>query len=175
MFESAFWKEDHPHDYIGFLQEQPSERGLCYMFCNLYPATRRPILLALMAGEAASYAEHRSDEDAVSAAMSALRRAFPAAMDPVATHVTRWGSDRNTRGCYSFMSTDSKLHHHEALAREVEDRVFFAGEHTSRTHPAQVVGAMLSGVQAAGKVRLCLYWCLQRLHPSSQSSHTMLT
>lgn len=43
----------------------------------------------------------------------------------------------------------------QALAREVDDKVFFAGEHTSKTHPAQVVGALLSGVQAAGRVASC--------------------
>jgi monoamine oxidase len=152
VFESVFWGENNPHDYIGFLQDDASERGLCYMFCNLYPATKRPILLALMAGEAAEFAEENGDEQVVAVAMSALRRAFPGASSPVQAHVTRWGSDMNTRGCYSFMARDSKVNHHEALAREVDGRVFFAGEHTSRTHPAQVVGAMLSGVLAAGKV-----------------------
>ena len=50
------------------------------------------------------------------------------------------------------MQSESKAQHHEALAREIDGRVFFAGEHTCRTHPAQVVGALLSGVHAAGKI-----------------------
>ena len=70
-------------------QDEFHDRGLCYMFCNLAPSTNRPILLALLAGEAAQYAEERSDESLVASAMLALRRAFPLVCHPLGPHASR--------------------------------------------------------------------------------------
>jgi len=44
----------------------------------------------------------------------------------------------------------------QELARPLADRIFFAGEHTSSSHPAQVSGALLSGLRAAGQVEFAL-------------------
>ena len=47
-------------------------------------------------------------------------------------------------------------HDIQELASPVSQRVFFAGEHTSSSHPAQVSGALLSGLRAAGEVHFTL-------------------
>jgi hypothetical protein len=55
------------------------------------------------------------------------------------------------------MPVDSVTPHDiEELARPLSHRVFFAGEHTSSSHPAQVCGAVLSGLRAAGQVQFAL-------------------
>ncbi len=45
---------------------------------------------------------------------------------------------------------------HELAEPLAQRRLVFAGEHTSSSHPAQVTGALLSGLRAAGQVRVAL-------------------
>ena len=45
---------------------------------------------------------------------------------------------------------------HELAEPLAQRRLVFAGEHTSSSHPAQVTGALLSGLRPAGQVRVAL-------------------
>jgi polyamine oxidase len=67
--------------------------------------------------------------------------------------VHRWTTDPWARGAYSFLPEGSRIEEREALARAVDDQLFFAGEATDLTgQSATVAGAIGTGVRAAEEV-----------------------
>src|SRR4051794_5529807 len=65
---------------------------------------------------------------------------------------TSWGSDHFARGAVSFNAVGSTDDDRDALAAPVGDRLFFAGEATSRDQPGTVGGARASGTRVATEV-----------------------
>jgi len=135
------------------------------LFWNLYKA---PVLLALVAGEAAAIMENVGDDVIVGRCMAVLKGIFGnnAVPQPKETVVTRWRSDPWSRGSYSFVSTSASGNDYDVLACPVtatgekpssgstnpSPRLFFAGEHTIRNYPATVHGALLSGIREAARI-----------------------
>jgi hypothetical protein len=70
-----------------------------------------------------------------------------AALPPLSgSKVTRWGSDPWARGSYSYQAVGCTEQDIATLARPLPDnRVFFAGEATSKDHHSTVTGAFISG------------------------------
>jgi len=66
--------------------------------------------------------------------------------------ITRWGRDPFSHGAYSFPAVGSTPDDRDELSASVRERVFFAGEATSREYFATVHGAYLSGLRAADEV-----------------------
>ena len=69
--------------------------------------------------------------------------------DPEAWKITRWAADAFAYGSYSHIPFGASGDDYDALSEPVGDQLFFAGEATSRTYPATVHGAYLSGVREA--------------------------
>jgi lysine-specific histone demethylase 1 len=100
-----------------------------------------------------------TDEECVAGVMRVLRDIFAEATtvpDPVDVAVTRWGADPYARGSYSNISPRGTGDDYDALAEPVAETLFFAGEATSRTHPATMHGAFLSGNREAARVHFAL-------------------
>ncbi|RDX64573.1 Lysine-specific histone demethylase 1-like 2, partial [Mucuna pruriens] len=72
--------------------------------------------------------------------------------DPIQSICTRWGSDPLSYGSYSHVSVHSSGHDYDILAENVGNRLFFAGEATSRQYPATMHGAFLSGLREASRI-----------------------
>lgn len=72
--------------------------------------------------------------------------------EPVAFARSDWAGDPFARGSGSFLRPGATTADREALARPIQDRVFFAGEATSADRPGTVAGAYASGLRAAGEV-----------------------
>ncbi|MFM7536141.1 MAG: FAD-dependent oxidoreductase [Acidimicrobiales bacterium] len=77
------------------------------------------------------------------------RRSVPR---PAAMVRTSWSTDPFASGSYSAMVVGAEPATRRALAAPVGDRLFFAGEATSREHPGTVHGARTSGLRAAAEV-----------------------
>ncbi|CAH2269947.1 jg24541, partial [Pararge aegeria aegeria] len=127
-----------------------------FLFWNLYSA---PVLLALVAGEAAAVMENVTDDVIVGRCIAVLKSIFghAAVPQPKECVVTRWRADPFARGSYSFVAVGSSGTDYDLLAAPVpdtsgENRLFFAGEHTMRNYPATVHGAFLSGLREAGRL-----------------------
>ncbi|CAB1334927.1 unnamed protein product, partial [Coregonus sp. 'balchen'] len=129
-FDRVFW--DPSVNLFGHVGSTTASRGELFLFWNLYKA---PILLALMAGEAAGIMENISDDVIVGRCLAILKGIFGSSA-PKETVVTRWRADPWARGSYSYPVP----------------RLFFAGEHTIRNYPATVHGALLSGLREAGRI-----------------------
>lgn len=72
---------------------------------------------------------------------------------PTAFERTSWGEDPFARGSFSFQAVGSAPEQRIALAQPVDDRIFFAGEHTDDVSPGTVQGALASGRRAAAEVQ----------------------
>ena len=151
-FDEAFW--DQSIDYFGSAIDSEENRGRSFMFWNLVPVSGKPMLISLIAGDAAKFAENEGSESIVASVLATLARICfpddPSKMPPLKQSlVTRWQSDPYARGSYSFVAVGSKgAADYDDLGKP-EGRVLFAGEHTCREHPDTVGGAMLTGWRAA--------------------------
>ncbi|KAI1820227.1 Sec1-like protein [Xylaria intraflava] len=161
VYDHAFWDTDA--DIFGCLRspqsrhslkqsDYSSQRGRCFQWFNVSNTSGIPVLLALMAGDAGFDTEHSNNDELVAEATEVLRRVFGAKVPhPVHSIVTRWGSDRFARGSYSSAGPNMCIDDYQTMAQPVGN-LFFAGEHTTNTHPATVHGAYLSGLRAASEV-----------------------
>ncbi|KAI1152164.1 Sec1-like protein [Nemania diffusa] len=161
VYDHAFWDTDA--DIFGCLRaplsrhslkqsEYASQRGRCFQWFNVSNTSGIPVLLALMAGDAGFDTEHSKNDELVAEATGVLRRVFGAKVpQPVHSIVTRWGSDRFARGSYSSAGPTMDVDDYQTMAQPVGN-LFFAGEHTTNTHPATVHGAYLSGLRAASEI-----------------------
>ncbi|GBG33200.1 Lysine-specific histone demethylase 1-like 1 [Hondaea fermentalgiana] len=131
-------------------------RGEFFTFWSLNRclADNRPILLFLMAGRAAHNVEEADDAVVVESLMLVLRKMFANqdVPDPTRAVVTKWASDPMARGAYSYVAVGATGEEYDLIAEPVNERIFFAGEATSREHPATTGGAMLSGLREACKL-----------------------
>ena len=162
VYDAPFWKVDQ--DMFGLLREPEvhesldqedyiANRGRFYFFWNCIKTTGRPVLISLMAGDAAHQAETASDTELVAEVTHELAKIFQQTKvpEPLETIVTRWGKDRFARGSYSYVGNMSKPGDYEAMAAPT-GTLHFAGEATCATHPATVHGAYISGLRAASEV-----------------------
>ncbi|KAI5927677.1 flavin-containing amine oxidoreductase-domain containing protein [Camillea tinctor] len=161
VYDEVFW--DSSKDIFGCLRsplsrhslkqsEYASQRGRCFQWFNVSNTSGIPVLLALMAGDAGFDTEHTKNDELVAEATEVLRGVFGAKVpQPIHSLVTRWGSDKFARGSYSSAGPSMKPDDYQTMAQPVGN-LFFAGEHTTETHPATVHGAYLTGLRAASEV-----------------------
>lgn len=161
VYHTPFWEEDR--DIFGVLRnptnrntldqkDYSSQRGRFFQWFNISKTSGLPVLLALMAGDAGFDTEQTCNDDLVTEATAILRSVYGSKVpDPVEAVVTRWASDKFARGSYSSAGPTMKADDYDTMARPIGN-LFFAGEHTSGTHPATVHGAYLSGLRAASEV-----------------------
>ncbi|XP_052781914.1 lysine-specific histone demethylase 1A-like [Mya arenaria] len=154
-FDRIFW--DPNANLFGHVGSTTASRGELFLFWNLYKA---PVLLALVAGEAAAIMENVSDDVIVGRSIAVLKSIFGnnAVPQPKETLVTRWRADPWARGSYSFVAAGSSGNDYDLMATPIssqqgaQPRLFFAGEHTIRNYPATVHGAMLSALRESGRI-----------------------
>ncbi|XP_014559993.1 hypothetical protein COCVIDRAFT_13158 [Bipolaris victoriae FI3] len=162
VYEKAFWEPDR--DMFGLLNEAEregsmrpeeycSKRGRFYLFWNCIKTSGKPVLVALMAGDAAHYAEATSDDQLVKEVTDRLDAMFAPNTVPLPSEaiVTRWKKDPFARGSYSYVGPKTQTGDYDVMARP-HGPLHFAGEATCGTHPATVHGAYLSGLRVAAEV-----------------------
>lgn len=146
-FEKVFWPNV---EFLGVVAE--SSYG-CSYFLNLHKATGHSVLVYMPAGKLARDIEKMSDEAAANFAFIQLKKILPDASSPIQYLVSRWGSDKNSLGSYSY-DTVGKSHDLYERLRIPIDNLFFAGEATSALYPGSVHGAFSTGQMAAEDCRM---------------------
>ncbi|KAL3525102.1 hypothetical protein ACH5RR_013474 [Cinchona calisaya] len=124
----------------------------CGYFLNLHKATGNPVLVYMAAGRFAYELEKLSDEAAADFVMLQLKKMFPDATTPVHYLVSRWGSDPDSLGCYSYDLVGNPADIYDKLRAPVAN-LFFGGEAVSVDHQGSVHGAYSAGVLAAENCR----------------------
>ncbi|KAK4499394.1 hypothetical protein PRZ48_009908 [Zasmidium cellare] len=162
LYDKPFW--DDERDMFGLLNEaetkaslDPSDyarrRGRFYLIWNCSKISGRPMLIALMAGNAAHEAEWTDTNTLMTEVTDRLRTVFGQnkVPPPLEVIVTRWRRDPFTRGTYSYVGPETRPGDYDLMSKSVGS-LHFAGEATCGTHPATVHGAFLSGLRAAADV-----------------------
>ncbi len=117
------------------------------VFLNQSQYGRGAVLVGFSVGQA------RSDDRVADEAMRVLRRMFGKKIPrPVETVVARWSADPFALGARVHVRLGASDADYDVLAEPVGDRLFFAGEATSRRYPGTVHGAALSGLRAARRI-----------------------
>lgn len=155
LFPHVFWGTDL--DTFGHLCENSSNRGEFFLFYSYATVAGGPLLIALVAGEAAHKFENMPPTDAVAHVLQILRGIYePQGInvpEPIQTVCTRWGSDPFCLGSYSNVAVGASGDDYDILAECVGDgRLFFAGEATTRRYPATMHGAFLTGLREAANM-----------------------
>ncbi|KAK9458606.1 flavin-containing amine oxidoreductase-domain containing protein [Lipomyces oligophaga] len=164
VYDHCFWDADS--DLIGVARDRNSgdymaqdsyvqSRGRFYMFWNCTNVVGKYCLVALMAGAAAFETSIQPDNVLIRDATHVLSRMYPhvSVPHPTETIITKWHMDPFAHGAYSYVGPNATGQDYDNLASSSnDDTLFFAGEATSRTHPATVHGAYLSGLRVAEEV-----------------------
>ncbi|VFQ81826.1 unnamed protein product [Cuscuta campestris] len=154
LFPYDFWGGEI--DTFGHLNEDPSMRGEFFLFYSYSAVSGGPLLVALVAGEAAIRFEKMSPLEAVGRVLDILKGIFGpkgiAVPDPIQAVCTRWGQDKFSHGSYSYVAIGSSGDDYDILAESVAGRLFFAGEATNKQYPATMHGAFLSGMREAAHI-----------------------
>lgn len=155
LFPYNFWGGEI--DTFGHLSEDPERRGEFFLFYSYSSVSGGPLLVALVAGEAAIEFEKASPVESVERVMDILRGIFnPKGVDvpnPLQSVCTRWGQDRFSYGSYSYVAIGASGDDYDILAESIGNgRVFFAGEATNRQYPATMHGAFMSGMREAANI-----------------------
>ncbi|CAG5125319.1 unnamed protein product, partial [Candidula unifasciata] len=170
QFHERFWSHKvKPGQTFGYLPATESQRGLYNIFYPGYCAeTQRHTLSTYLVGKTLAKIvenpdedifadeEEVQDEDIVQDIMQVLRVIFPQEHIPKPewTHLfmTHFGQDSHIGMAYTYVPVGADSSASDALAQDVEEKVFFAGEATNRQFPQTITGAYLSGVREARKI-----------------------
>merc|ERR1712146_614462 len=142
---------------FGLLNAESETRGRAYMIWNFQPARGTPTLVAMNSGPAALETEELDDDIIIHRCLERLKSVFKQAFDEAELlnhHITRWRSNQYARGSYSYIPPGGDGTLYDTLAQMIQSPdcgapIAFAGEHTCRSYPATVHGAIFSGVRAA--------------------------
>ena len=148
IWDAPFWNTNL--HYIGFTSEQ---RGKFSYFLNLRKYTDNNALMAFSFGEYSRQTEQMTDAEIIADIMTNLRAIYGQGVpEPTNFLRTKWFSDPYTYGSYSFVTTGVRSSEFTKFEAPVDNKLFFAVEHTSRDYRGTVHGAFLSGTRAAQQI-----------------------
>ncbi len=149
VWKSSFW--DIKAQYIGYTLET---KGKFNYFMNLnkfLPSSNA--LMTFAFGKYASQTESMTDAQVISEIMTPLKAIYGNnIVNPSQFLRTKWGSNPNSFGSYSFATTGTTTEDFNTMSQSVQNKLFFAGEHTELEYRGTVHGAYLSGLREADKI-----------------------
>ena len=150
QFNDTFWDDT---DFLGLCVNKKLEQDIATFFLNVNKIQKQSHTLMTFAyGEAAQKSEIMSDEEILELITTNIEKMYPTkAISPIRVFRSKWHSDPNAKGSYTFLSTNSTLEDIDILATQ-QDQIHFAGEHTHREYFSTAHGAYLSGQRAAQEI-----------------------
>jgi monoamine oxidase len=144
-WDTAFW--DTNEQYIGYT---PETKGKFNYFININKFASINALMTFAFGDYSRTTELMSDQEVIDEIMNHLRTIYGLNIpEPSNMLRTKWTSNEFTFGSYSFVASGGSSDAYDVLTEAVDDRIFFAGEHTSFDYRGTVHGAYNSGIEAA--------------------------
>ncbi|MDX2070695.1 MAG: NAD(P)/FAD-dependent oxidoreductase [Haliscomenobacter sp.] len=147
---TAFW------DDVQYLSYTPETADKFNYFVNVNKF--HPSSNALMTFAYAAYGrqtETMTDSEIKEAIMAHLKDMYGNSIpnpNPSNLLRTKWSSNENAYGAYSFTAIGTEMRHFEDLAEPLDDKLFFAGEHTEVDYFSTAHGAYLSGLREANNI-----------------------
>lgn len=147
-WDTAFW--DTNLQYIGYT---PETKGKFNYFLNMKKFSPTNALMAFAFGDYATVTESLTDSEVITEIMLHLKNIYGNNIpNPTNFLRTKWAENINSYGAYSFATTGTTSADFDTLAIAVNNKLFFAGEHTNRAYRGTVHGAYLSGIREADKI-----------------------
>ena len=147
-WNTAFW------DDVQYISYTPEIRDKFNYFVNV--KKYNPMVNALMTFAYADYArqtETMTDAQIINEIMSHLKDVYGNSIpNPTNMLRTKWQTNENAFGSYSYTAVGTEMRHFDDLAEEINDKVFFGGEHTNVDYFSTAHGAYLSGIREADKI-----------------------
>lgn len=147
-WNKAFWDDVH---YISYT---PEIRDKFNYFVNVKKF--HPSVNALMTFAYADYGrqtETMTDAHVINEIMLHLKDIYGNTIpNPSNMLRTKWQTNENSYGAYSYTAVGTEMQHFDDLAEEVNNKIFFAGEHTEVDYFSTAHGAYLSGIREADKI-----------------------
>lgn len=147
-WDTAFW------DDVQYISYTPETTDKFNYFVNVKKIN--PSVNALMTFAYADYGrltETMTDSEIITEIMNHLKDIYGNNIpNPTNLLRTKWNTNENSFGSYSYTAIETQMEHYDDLAEEVNDKLFFAGEHTNVDYFSTVHGAYLSGVREADKI-----------------------
>ncbi len=147
-WNTAFW------DDVQYISYTPAIKDKFNYFVNVKKVNLS--VNALMTFAYADYArqtETMTDSQIIDEIMIHLRDIYGNSI-PNPTNIlrTKWNTNENSFGAYSYTAVGTEMKHFDDLAEEINDKLFFGGEHTEADYFSTVHGAYLSGIREADKI-----------------------
>lgn len=143
-----FWDNEQ---YISYTPETNDKFNYFVNVNKINPSTN-----ALMTFAYADYArqtETMSDAQIIEEIMVHLKDIYGHSIpNPTSMVRTKWQTNENSFGAYSYTTVGTLMQHFDDLAKEVNDKLFFGGEHTEAEYFSTAHGAYLSGIREAEKI-----------------------
>jgi len=155
-FPSVFWDKDER--VLVLVNTNPKQKldesTQAHYFVNAFAISGKPMLVALTSDSLTRTMEASNDPNvAKEIAMKSLRQMYGAAcLEPTSVYKTPWSIDPFTLGSYSVMSPKASPTVYEEMAKPVNNKLFFAGEHTDDENWSTVPGAYSSGEREASRI-----------------------
>ena len=123
-FDKVFW--DNDANLFGHIGSTTSSRGELFLFFNIY---KSPVLMALIAGEAANVMENVTDDVIVGRCLTVLKGIYGSSnvSTPKETLVTRWRADPWSKGSFSYVGTQSSGDDYDIMAMPLNYAAFTSG------------------------------------------------
>ncbi|MDX1640911.1 MAG: FAD-dependent oxidoreductase [Balneolaceae bacterium] len=147
-WNTAFWATSL--QYIGYT---PETKGKFNYFLNVKKFSPENALMTFAFGDYATTTESMSDSDVINEIMIHLQSIYGSSVpNPTNMLRTKWGQNINSYGAYSFATNGTTSADFDTLSESVNNKLFFAGEHTIRDYRGTVHGAYLSGIREADRI-----------------------
>ena len=148
VWDDIFWEEDL--QYIGYT---PETKGKFNSFLNVKKFADANALMTFAFGDYAKQTETMTNEQIIEEVMLHLKKIYGTDI-PHPTHLlrTKWNENPYSFGAYSFVAHGSRSSDFEVFEEPIDNKVFFAGEHTILDYRGTVHGAFLSGLREANKI-----------------------
>lgn len=148
VWNTPFW--DTNLQYIGYT---PHTKGKFNYFLNIKKFTPSNGLMTFAFGDYATVTESMTDNQIINEIMLNLKSIYGNSIpNPTNFLRTKWGQNINSFGAYAYPTNGSTSANFDTLANEINNKIFFAGEHTEREYRGTVHGAYLSGIREADKI-----------------------
>lgn len=148
VWDNPFWNTNL--QYIGYT---PDTKGKFNYFLNVNKFTSANALITFSFGDYATVTESMLDNEIINEIMMHLKGIYGNSIpNPIKMLRTKWGQNINTFGAYSYATNSTTTADFDALAKAVNNKLFFAGEHTNRDYRGTAHGAYLSGIREADRI-----------------------
>jgi monoamine oxidase len=148
-FDEVFW----PANQYVFASMPTSHEFGPVTILNIWKSHQLPVLSMLYGGAAGRAFESMDLQAVEDFAMATLHNVFGChAPKPQRVQITNWHNDPFSAGGYMYLPPGVAGEEINALAEPVDDRLFFAGEHTLRIHWATMQSGYHSGLREAARI-----------------------